>query len=351
MSQRSDALQLMRFVAAALVLYAHHTVYFAERVNASFPWSSLGPPGVVLFFIISGLVMVVSTQRVPRDGAGARSFMTRRLLRVAPMYWLATTLKVGIALVLPQLVVHNSFDVWRSVASYFFIPTFNDAGHVQPVLGVGWTLIHEMYFYLLFALALWLGRWPALWVSLFIAGMALLGLVWSPASAPMQIATNPINLNFVIGMLAGETLVARQHSARWRWLPIGLLLALAAVGWLKPGGLMPYVIQPVALVLAAAMLCAYSWRLPAVMQVFVRLGESSYALYLFHTFYSTAILLLLHRLMPQWSPWGNIWLSVAVAIPMGHAIYLWLERPVTARLGAWLLPVLDKPATRHRAVK
>jgi exopolysaccharide production protein ExoZ len=328
----------MRFVAAALVLYSHHTFYYAERVDSYFSRSLLGPPGVVLFFIISGLVMVMSTQRVPRNSAGARSFVTRRLVRVAPMYWVATTLKVGIALVLPHLVVHNTFDLWRSIASYLFIPTFNNDGNVQPVLGVGWTLIHEMYFYLLFAVALWLGRWPAVWVSLFIAGMAALGLVWPPTSAPMQIATNPINLNFVIGMLAGETLLASKHSARWRLLPIALLLSLAAFGWLKPGGLMPYVIQPVALVLAAAMLSAYSWQLPDVMQVFVRLGESSYALYLFHTFYSTAILLLLHRLMPQWSPWGNIWLSVAVAIPVGHAIYSWLEKPITERLNARLLP-------------
>jgi exopolysaccharide production protein ExoZ len=337
MKQRSDTLQLMRFVAAALVLYSHHTFYYAERIDAHFARSQLGPPGVALFFIISGLVMVASTQRVDRNGAGAISFISRRLIRVAPMYWIATTLKVAIALALPSLVVHNFFDLWRSIASYFFIPTFNIDGNAQPILGVGWTLIHEMYFYLIFSLALWAGRWPALWTSLFIAAMTFWGMIFHPTSAPMQIATNPINLNFVIGMLAGEILVSK-HSARWRWLPVTIVLAIAAVEWIKPGGLMPYVIQPVALVLAAAMLLAYRWKLPSNMQVFVRLGESSYALYLFHTFYSTALLLLLHKLLPQWSPWGNIWLSVAVAVPIGHGIYLWLERPVTERLNHWLLP-------------
>ncbi len=334
MNNRSDVLQLMRFIAAALVLYAHHTLYYAERIDRSFPWSSLGPPGVALFFIISGLVMVVSTQRVNKDIDGAKQFMLRRLVRVAPMYWLATTLKVSIALILPHLVLHNSLDVVRTIGSYFFIPMFNQNGVVQPILGVGWTLIHEMYFYLVFAGALAMGLRPAWWVSLCIVLVCASGLIWPAESAPMRLVTHTINLYFVIGMCAGILITGDGNTARRRFSFSLILLLLAALGWHAPSALSPFTVQPVALVLAAVMVLAYRWNLPSFMQWVVRLGGSSYALYLFHTFYSTACLLLLHKLMPQWSPWGNIWLSVAIGVPVGHVIYAVIERPLTERLNA-----------------
>jgi exopolysaccharide production protein ExoZ len=261
-----------------------------------------------------------------------------------PMYWVAITLKVLVSLALPHLVLHNSFDLARTVGSYLFIPMFNAGGYVQPVLGVGWTLMHEMYFYLVFACALALGLRPVWWVSLFIVAQCLIGLVWPATSAPMLLATHTINLYFVIGMLAGTVLTTTHGVGRWRLVFIAGLLLLAGLGWFAPSAISHFAIQPVALVLAAAMVFAYEWRLPSFANVFIRLGESSYALYLFHTFYSTACLLFLHRTFPQWSPWGNIWLSVMIAIPVGHVIYVWLERPVTNQLNGRLFSKAMRPA-------
>lgn len=43
---------------------------------------------VDIFFVISGFVMTISTKQT--DQHPARSFLTRRLIRIAPMYWLLT---------------------------------------------------------------------------------------------------------------------------------------------------------------------------------------------------------------------------------------------------------------------
>ncbi len=338
MNNRSELTQLMRFMAAALVLYAHHTYYYFERIDPLFRVSTLGPAGVALFFMISGLVMVVSTRRIPLNGAGAKDFMLRRLIRVVPAYWVATTLKVLIAIVLPQLVLSNGFDFVRVLASYFFVPMFNDAGAVQPILGVGWTLIHEMYFYLVFAAALVLGLRPWVAVSAFIVVVCFTGFGWAPKNASMVVATHPFNLYFVLGMVAGAAVCSKRYPKQLRYAVSASMYALLVLNLFYPDSLAPFIAQPVALLLGGTMLLAYDVRLPAVLRPLVKLGDSSYTLYLFHTFYSTLFLLILHRVLPSLSPWGDIWLSVVIAIPVAHAIYVYFERPLTARLNTAFFP-------------
>ncbi len=330
MKNRSDLLQLMRFLAAAFVLYSHHTFYYAERVDSGFVLSNLGPPGVALFFVISGIVMVVSTSTLKENFASAKLFFTRRLVRVVPMYWIATSAKISIALILPQLVIHNSFDWWRAVASYFFIPTYNSAGNVQPILGVGWTLLHEMYFYLAFAVSLSFGLRPAISVSLFMVVMVLVGIFFPPSSAFMAMACSSINLYFVVGMLIGLLVISSaEKKARSKIVFASFLFFVAVLDWFKlldPGHL---IIHPIALVLSGMLLLAYGFKFPKIFLPIVNLGDSSYALYLFHTFYSTLIMLVLYRLMPQLGSFGVIWLSVLISIPIAHAIYKWFEKPIT----------------------
>ena len=46
----------------------------------------------------------------------------------------------------------------RRLASLIFVPSFNERGLLQPIIGPGWTLNYEAMFYACFALVLLLGR-------------------------------------------------------------------------------------------------------------------------------------------------------------------------------------------------
>ena len=86
-------IQALRAVAALLVVLLHALETWGERVDPAAPgvnWEN-GASGVDIFFIISGFVMVISSQRlVDRPGAW-RTFLQHRVIRIVPLYWLLTT--------------------------------------------------------------------------------------------------------------------------------------------------------------------------------------------------------------------------------------------------------------------
>lgn len=322
----------MRFLAAAFVLYAHHTLYVQERVARDFPISTLGPAGVALFFMISGVVMMVTTNGFAPGASLARSFVKRRLLRVLPMYWLATSLKVGVAVAVPAAIVHNHIDWSFVIKSYFLIPTFNAAGFVQPFLGVGWTLMHEMYFYILFSLALLVTSKPFPLVAIAVMAPVLIEWHIRPdiTYAAWHLASAHVNIYFVIGMAMGAAILHKGQCANT--LRVLLASSMAAVGALKliyPEFLAPFTASPPALFLAAITLLFYASPLPKFTRWSVKLGDSSYSLYLFHTFYSTAVVIALSSLLPGLSGWFYVLFGCAIGIPAGHAIYLLVEKPMT----------------------
>ncbi len=334
MVQKSEVTQVLRFVAAALVLYAHHTYYYWERIDKGIRSSELGPQGVALFFYISGLVMVMSTRGSEPGWLGAKIFLLKRIVRVVPMYWVATAAKIAVAVALPHLIVSNGFDLWRAVGSFFFVPMLNDEGYMRPILGVGWTLIHEMYFYVLFSMSMLFFRRLA-WLAASLAMLIMLGVgfVWATLAgghnAWTVLFSNPINIYFVLGTLAGAVLSAPSNSWRGQSVLGLVLIALMLQGIFFSDLLWPFLSHPLALGLGAVLLFAYKAPLPISLRFLSSLGDSSYALYLFHTFYSTATLLVLHWLFPAWNAWAKIWLSVLIAVPLAHLIYARFEKPVT----------------------
>ncbi|MCI1005052.1 acyltransferase [Herbaspirillum sp. C7C8] len=197
-------LQLLRaFASIAVVLY--HTGYFFNGIHTEFG-------GVAIFFCLSGFMMAYVSRK------GAEGFMLNRVIRIAPMYWCATSALVlvlylrfaipeitgafrsghhlmllavfgvliacGVTLfrsfrrkvcsdelilqylwlALPAILVVSgllclirwagSEEVFHLMKSLLFIPYTNSDGGILPVLGVGWTLNIEIILYLLFAICL-----------------------------------------------------------------------------------------------------------------------------------------------------------------------------------------------------
>jgi peptidoglycan/LPS O-acetylase OafA/YrhL len=328
---RSDFIQAMRFFAAAVVLITHVTFYFHERLSAAMAVWHGGEIGVPIFFVISGIVIVMSSAALPRNALGAGKFMSRRLLRIVPLYWVVTAIKVAIALALPATVLHNHFDVVYALKSFFFIPAFNDAGEVRPIHGVGWTLLHEMFFYVTFSLAMLLRAPAVVTVTALIVSLSAWGY-WQAAAAPFGIVvTHSINLCFVAGMWVGLAILDGGMATRRGRVTLGALLLLAAVSALWPSGVMPLLPQASVLALAAAMLWLCRWSMPAMTRPLVALGASSYALYLFHPMMAPAALLSLHKLVPGLAAELKIVLTVLVVIGAAHLVHLFIEEP----LGRW----------------
>ena len=329
LNDRSEFIQSLRFVAATLVLLTHSTFYYHERVSKDWPVWPSGAIGVEIFFVISGIVMVICSAALPSNAAGAKEFMVRRLLRIMPLYWLVLLIKVAITLVLPSVVYHNSYDAVHIIKSFLFIPTFNAEGEIRPIHGVGWTLQHEMFFYLLFGAMMLLGRRAARWVSAVIIGLVCVRIGVNPQSAPMLVATNPINLYFIVGMMIGSVIVYGDtyHPRSRQALFAGLILA-ALLKWLLPEPMEVLPLAPVVLVLGALMLLFTAWRPPRPLRFAVVLGNSSYTLYLFHPLVAPPVLLAVHRVAAPLGALAEIGLTVVITVTLAHGIYKWVELPL-----------------------
>jgi exopolysaccharide production protein ExoZ len=165
-TQQFTGVQVLRFAAAMLVVVMHITQAISIHITGTGPshyWGA-GSAGVDIFFVISGFVMAMSTSSLPAAGparlpqlSAAWVFMRRRLLRIAPLYWFYTLLKVALLLAMPALAARSSVEPGHLAASLFFIPAMSPWGLVQPTLPVGWTLNFEMLFYAVFAAAIALG--------------------------------------------------------------------------------------------------------------------------------------------------------------------------------------------------
>jgi exopolysaccharide production protein ExoZ len=328
--------QILRAVAALAVMlaHAHSWATFLGIGDYVFDFP-IGAAGVDLFFVISGFVMVqASTDLFGKPGASANFFL-RRLARIAPIYWIATALclytdvylAVGMRLDLVGMVPRNI------LTSLLFIPDPRPNGSVYPILTLGWTLNFEMAFYLAFSLALMFRA--RIGIPLLAVAIILCGEIASKhvSTLPFSYWFNPIIVEFAFGVLIGFARIEGFRLPNW----LAALLAVAGLAWFA-GSPRTFFWLPRELwwgLPAAAMVAGagparqdLDRRLPLA-AFLVLLGDSSYALYLFHP---TAMWLPEGLVSPTAHPRIFPVLMIASCIASAIAIHLLVERPITRRL-------------------
>ena len=322
-------LQVLRVMAAVLVLITHSGFYASERLDRTFKYWETGAAGVDLFFVISGFVMVYSSVNLNGDRRGWSVFSQRRIIRIVPMYWLATTLKLVVMVLAGEFVLHARFSLLNTGLSYLFLPTRNSDGNFFPLLGVGWTLNFEMLFYLLFAVALFL----RVSVFKFVGAVLFLlaaGALFRRSNWPaVQFYLSPIVLDFFFGMLIAKACL------RGKYLPRGTAVLSVFAGLLLLL-VFPVTIRHTSLAgLAAAMIIGGVVGLEAwltwIPGWLIYLADASYVIYLFHPLVAPAAPMVLSKLnMPY--PLLSIALSICFALLAGCFIHKLVEKPVTLRL-------------------
>ena len=300
------------------------------------PWTR----GVDIFFVISGFIIAVSAQRFFATPGGMRAFALRRFLRVAPLYYLFTTLMVALLVMMPGGAKDTQFDLGQILSSYLFFPYERADGRIAPVLSLGWTLNYEMFFYALFALCIpFRPKIGLTLAALLITALSLIGLVLPLDRAALVFWTNPLMMEFVFGMALGQLYLSgvcrRLQSTALALATLGLgmtlLIVLNSLPTLPPRFLASGV--PAALIVTASTLFAPPLRAP---RVGLLLGDASYALYLSHRFTLRAATLIVLPLLP--TTHGAAWLYVGLVCVGGTivsvAVFLWIERPMLARIDA-----------------
>jgi peptidoglycan/LPS O-acetylase OafA/YrhL len=91
--------------------------------------------GVDLFFVISGFIMVYTSESLYGRAGGWKTFMTRRVIRIVPIYWLTTLAALAYILVRQRASDMEPASVFYSwiAASFLFVPFPRTSGDVVPI--------------------------------------------------------------------------------------------------------------------------------------------------------------------------------------------------------------------------
>ncbi|MGB8975772.1 acyltransferase [Pseudomonas sp. P1B16] len=324
------SLQALRAFAAWVVV-CHHFMQIFFDFHASGPIGQLltdrGAVGVDIFFVISGLVIYLSTRDKTIE---PRQFLLNRVLRIVPAYWFYSLLMAGLLLAASRWMPHQQFDWQHLLLSLLFVPAENPGGYgLYPTLNVGWTLNFEMFFYLLFGLAFLVRQRHHLW--LVSAALLLVSEVLGRLGVLSHFYNNDIIYEFLLGIGLG-VLYRRGLIREGVWMPLALLgVAGYALYHLDASQRLLHWGVPSALVVLAFIALEPCFK---GNQVLKALGDCSYSVYLIHVLVLYAGWFASERLHL------NPYLVFALCVPsiglMSWFSYQWLERGLYRRMQAWL---------------
>lgn len=251
-----------------------------------------GDAGVDLFFVISGFIMVhIQPERIG-SLAGYFRFLAHRITRIYPPYWLVSAALLPLWFLKPTLFnnfYHNQVDV---VGSFLLLPQ-----DYTPLLAVGWTLIHEVYFYLIVSIALVFGLrgrviFGLLWFSLVLGVFVLFGQSDFGQVRWLQLVTSPFSMTFLLGYGLGLAYPLFRRMPRpvmGLVLVTGVAALVAGIFWIPGVGVYPnnnHLFRFVAYGIPCFLIVGASVGLEKERARWIRslrrVGDASYAIYLLH---------------------------------------------------------------------
>jgi peptidoglycan/LPS O-acetylase OafA/YrhL len=357
-----QSIQALRALAAVLVAYSHsidlQMTFAVSRQQGFYALQDFGAVGVDLFFVISGFIITFVASRDVGMRA-ARRFVLKRFLRVNPVYYLTSLL----AVIVPTVSYLRSglpLRHWLArlgtgcVDTLLVLPTSGRPLGYAPLLVIGWTLAFEWLFYALFCLVIVLGiRRKGLALGVTIALLVCAGALHRSGDARLRFVTNPIMLEFLLGVAICALQRVTVRVPRWlaaTCLALGLAGYAYAVrfGFGEVSELIPTWTGrvsfervarwglPSALVVAGCVLLEAQGALRRLWSsaLLQRIGDASYSLYLTHltvfALFGTAYQTFGFTLPAD----GAVLLQLAVAVAVSLAFYRHVEEPLLRTLYA-----------------
>jgi exopolysaccharide production protein ExoZ len=336
-SMTLHSIQCMRFVAATVVVIFHSYVSFAPAadfvpaVGAAYAFG-FGKVGVHIFFVISGYIMyLTSFGRPKRFRAG--QFFLRRLVRIYPIYWIFVALYLAVLSILNIAPVLSPMQFAKMLA---LIPP-----SAPLVIGPAWTLAYEIYFYLVFGLIMIIGALRgSVALTVIFASCAMIGMVLRPEHPIAAMATNPLLLEFCMGIWIARLTISYALPRLGGWLAIAGATCLYAAGLMWGYDRAPSAIMwgvPSALLIAGMVIIEQTGR-AELMRRLSWLGDSSYVLYLCHILLITLVITLMR--------WADLVLPLplllifvsAGCIVFSALFHSAIERPLTMILHRAISP-------------
>lgn len=311
-----------------------------------------GAIGVDIFFVISGFIIALATEK--KESFVCVKFIIKRFFRLYPVYlfsFLVFSLVVTHMFLLEQSSVPLWFNFDNILKSLFFLqlrPDDNAPFYGYSLIITAWTLSYEIYFYLIFCIAMAIShKYRAIISAIAIVAISLIiqkiytGHFTIDAYAvpgisgreALTIAANPISFDFILGLIAFYIFKASKNAQYGTGVKI-----LASVGFVfgvlcwNSGFMFGHGLSKfggIAFIFFMSVVfgeLAFKFKIPKSL---VFLGDISYSVYIIHI-----VVIFAYRefgklipFIPQQNGFSLFVFLVSVSILLSYAMYRFIEKP------------------------
>lgn len=333
-------IQALRGIAVLFVVLFHllpieHKYGGSKTILPDF--FQFGMFGVDLFFVISGFVMVTVSRgkfQIPQE---ALKFIYHRAARIYPTYWIYSILVLIVFLLNPSMVNSAQGNQVNILSSFLLLPA-----STLPLVNVGWTLIHEIYFYLVFFIIFLFVPEKRLTTSLLLWGAII--TLWDTqlgANTPLtKLLSHPMTIEFIAGGLIAHIYYKKSININ-NWI-IAFLISLSffilVFGYfyyqglnnsIEPSGWWRIVIFGIPALLIVYCLANIEKNGYILYSSLIKIGNASYSIYLSH------VLTL--------SFFGRVWSSFSSNEVLDNIIVIPILFTLVIAVGFLSYSIIEKP--------
>lgn len=218
--KKINNIQALRGLAIVMVVLFH--TMLNERRYGLPDWIlpeffKAGAAGVDLFFVISGFIITTVAKGRFQQAGAIKDFVWNRVTRIYPLFcFYALIFLLSFYLISKVMAVTTSFGSSYDIASSFLLLPQR---FFSPILPVRWTLVHEVYFYLVFTFFLFLPerhllKCLMLFLFLVVIGNLIFEYETTWRHPWLTLYTNPLTVEFIAGC-AVAILIHRRGVARY----------------------------------------------------------------------------------------------------------------------------------------
>lgn len=329
-SNKLEGIQILRGYAAMLVVVTH--LWSVGVVSSALKFSRIGGLGVDIFFVISGFIMCYSLRDriLPNDSI---QFLKKRAIRVYPIYLLV---------LIPFLVqyldqVMTPVDPLIIIGNLLLSPSFSGRPDYRMLVGPAWTLTYELFFYVLFAAAMFSSRSKdraiyivIILIALMVALVNFLGLKgerlqWSNFQ---YIVGDMLLFNFVIGCVCYFVWRKYRRAVFSFWTALGAALVLTVISLVLSKFGLPRILSlgvPATAIVFIFLFAKFENK--NLTKPLLFLGSASYSIYLVHAIIAHWKYLIIGPSARENDLTGFFLTSVALAA--GCIFYVIVENPLS----------------------
>ena len=342
--QNLNLVQVLRGVASLLVVFYHATINSNDELNKSFLGNIFlsGFSGVDIFFVLSGFIITYTGLKNYTQPGKMQLFIRRRLVRIYPTYWIIISLFLLAQILLPAFYKTPFVLSFSNLLSTYSLWP----GHVM-VNGVSWTLSFELFFYLLFLLVFILPhkKWAFAVFAIYTALILILSAtgLYKDFTPGLRFLFHPLNVEFFMGVLSA-LIISKIPARAGIWLIISgtlLLILTSALNNVEIKLLSSdfnrviFFGIPAFLLIAGVVSYEINFKVKTH-NLFLRLGEASYSLYLMHLPVIAAFVKLYPKLNIENAFVYNLLFLLVITIVCFISVLFFriIERPIIAKLNA-----------------